>query len=120
MTRDQLWRAFTELIAKYSDLWEDSEVLAFVAGMDPDPDGRPHDPAFEQTYQRLFNTSDVVNVQDALEKLAEFVDEELVGSWKIEAGKRIAADLRSARDASVPQAEPIRSWLRSLADEPAG
>jgi hypothetical protein len=119
LTRAALWASFIDLIRAYADLLDDSEMddsdmVSFIVGMLPDPGGPTHDPAFEETFQRLLPEDEISDRRRALDVMANFVDEEMVGWWKIAAGKRIALDLRSASVRPDEAKEPVRSWIASF------
>lgn len=113
MTRDELWTSFTSLISEYVPVFPETDIDSFVVGMMPNPTGRTHDPALQETYHRLFHGEPVEDLLRALPLLADFVDEELVGWWKILPARRIAEDLRSASKSPESAPEPVRSWIRS-------
>jgi hypothetical protein len=114
MTRDDLWTSFIGLIEAYSQLLNEPDIDSFVVGMLPNSTGRTHDPAFAISYHQLFPDEGIRDMRQACVGLADFVDAEMRGWWKISAAKRISDDLRAASIDPERSPEPVRSWIRAL------
>jgi|SRR5665213_1722000 len=116
MTRAELWKNFIALLSQYAAVLREPDINSFVSGMLPTPAGQEtRDPSFSRTYHRLFPSENVDDDSPAVyRKLAQFIDEELVGWWVIPAAKRIADDLRLASVDPNAAPEPLHTWTQAL------
>jgi hypothetical protein len=114
LDRDELWDKFANLVMDYAALLGESDIFAFASAMHRTPLGNIADPAYSETYYRLFPDNALPACGKLYSRLADFVEQELIGEWRILTAQRLANDLRLASSDPNGAPEPLRSWKAAL------